>query len=104
VGTRSLAHHLVQAGCTRAAVLQAQTRRTFRRWEAGHRNEVWQGDAKTGFWLPGASPSDRRRQVYLLAWIDDHTRSWWARAIPARRARSGTSCRIGVAGRRVAPS
>lgn len=81
----TLAHHLVQAGCTRTAVLQAQTRRTFRRWEAGHRNEVWQGDAKTGFWLPGASPSDRRRQVYLLAWIDDHSRAAYGQFYPEER-------------------
>lgn len=70
----TLSQHLVRAGCTRQSVLQAQKKRVFRRWEAGHRNEVWQGDAKSGFWLPGERPSDRRRQVYLLAWIDDFSR------------------------------
>jgi len=71
----TLNEHLVRAGRTRAAVVQAAKRRpSLRRWEAPHRNAVWQGDAKSGYWLPHPTQPGKRRQVHLLAWIDDYSR------------------------------
>jgi putative transposase len=71
----TLGQLLVRAGCTKVAVVEAAKRRTtLRRWEAPHRNAVWQGDAKSGYWLPNLAQPGRNRQVHLLAWIDDHSR------------------------------
>lgn len=84
----TLNEHLVRAGCTRAAVIQATKRRsTLRRWEAPHRNAIWQGDAKSGYWLPHPTQAGKRRQVHLLAWIDDYSRLaygqfYWEEQVP----------------------
>jgi putative transposase len=84
----TLNEHLVRAGCTRAAVIQAAKRRpSLRRWEAPHRNAIWQGDAKSGYWLPHPTQPGRRRQVHLLAWIDDYSRLvygqfYWEEQLP----------------------
>jgi putative transposase len=84
----TLNEHLVKAGCTRAAVVQAaKRRRSLRRWEAPNRNAVWQGDAKSGYWLPHPTQPGRRRQLHLLAWIDDYSRLvsgqfYWEEQLP----------------------
>jgi transposase InsO family protein len=84
----TLNEHLVRAGCSRAAVIQAAKRRpTLRRWEAPNRNAVWQGDAKSGYFLPNPAQPSRRRQVHLLAWIDDYSRLvygqfYWEEQLP----------------------
>lgn len=71
----TLGQHLVRAGCTKVAVVEASKRRsTLRRWEAPNRNAIWQGDAKSGYWLPNPTQPGRNRQVHLLAWIDDYSR------------------------------
>lgn len=62
----TLGHHLVRAGCTKTAVVEASKRRsTLRRWEAPSRNVIWQGDAKSGYWLPNPTQPGRNRQVHL---------------------------------------
>lgn len=44
------------------------------RYEAKAPNDTWQGDAKAGPWLPDPSRPGKRRQAWLFAFIDDHSR------------------------------
>lgn len=69
----TLSEALTRAGCTRQAL--AQKAATFRRFEAAHRNQCWQGDAQHTLQLPHPELPGRSRKVYLLAWIDDYSRN-----------------------------
>ncbi len=44
------------------------------RYEADNPNDTWQGDAKAGPWLPDPARPGKRRQAWLFAFIDDHSR------------------------------
>lgn len=44
------------------------------RYEAESPNDTWQGDAKAGPWLPDPSRPGKRRQAWLFAFLDDHSR------------------------------
>lgn len=44
------------------------------RYEALAPNHTWQGDAKAGPWLPDPLREGKRRQAWLFAFIDDHSR------------------------------
>lgn len=67
----TLSEALIRAG--RQAL--AQKAATFRRFEAAHRNQCWQGDAQHTLQLPHPELPGRSRKVYLLAWIDDYSRN-----------------------------
>ncbi|MHB1787673.1 MAG: transposase [Acidimicrobiales bacterium] len=47
---------------------------TFRRRQAPHYNAEWQGDSQLTLSLPDPNHPDRRKKVYLIAFIDDATR------------------------------
>ena len=49
-------------------------RQAVRRFAASHRNEIWMGDCQHTLHLPDPDAPDRRRQVYLLAFLDDYSR------------------------------
>ncbi len=44
------------------------------RFEAPAPNHTWQGDAKAGPWLPDPTRPGKRRQAWLFAFLDDHSR------------------------------
>lgn len=44
------------------------------RFEAPAPNHTWQGDAKAGPWLPDPARPGKRRQAWLFAFLDDHSR------------------------------
>ncbi len=44
------------------------------RFEAPFPNHTWQGDAKAGPWLPDPARPGKRRQAWLFAFLDDHSR------------------------------
>lgn len=58
---------------SRQMKLYAQTGIAARRFQKRHRNQLWQSDIKFGPYLP-IGPNGTRKQVYLVAIIDDATR------------------------------
>ncbi len=68
----TLATHLRQLGKTRR-LLRAQTR-AFTRFERSRPNELWQGDAMDGPWLPDPATAGKKRKAYLFCFLDDHSR------------------------------
>jgi putative transposase len=71
---RTLRRHLAQRGATTAQLLSGQRPNPFRRFERRHFGDLWQGDAMDGPWLPDPAHPDKMRQVFLFAFLDDHTR------------------------------
>jgi transposase InsO family protein len=82
----TLATHLRQLGKTRR-LLRAQSR-AFTRFERSHPNELWQGDAMDGPWLPDPNQPAKKRKAYLFCFLDDHSRLvpyaefFWDEALP----------------------
>ncbi|MDQ0415822.1 DDE-type integrase/transposase/recombinase [Mesobacillus stamsii] len=58
---------------TRHMRLYSQTGIAARRFQKLHRNQLWQSDIKYGPYLP-IGPNGMKKQVYLVAFIDDATR------------------------------
>ena len=73
---RSTLHdHLEKAGAGKRAMKELLgQRQAVRRFAASHRNEIWMGDCQHTLHLPDPDAPDRRRQVYLLAFLDDYSR------------------------------
>ena len=73
---RSTLHdHLERAGAGKRAMKELQgQRQVARRFAASHRNELWMGDCQHTLHLPDPDAPERRRQVYLLASLDDYSR------------------------------
>jgi len=71
---RTLRRQLAQRGATTAHLLSEQRPKPYRRFERSAFGDLWQGDAMHGPWLPDPAQPDQQRQVFLFAFIDDHTR------------------------------
>lgn len=71
---RTLRRHLTKRGATTAQLLTEQRPKPYRRFERSAFGDLWQGDAMHGPWLPNPAQPDQQRQVFLFAFIDDHTR------------------------------
>jgi putative transposase len=73
---RSTLHgHLERAGAGKREMEKLLRKETVaRRFEAQHRNDLWMGDCQHTLHLPDPDNPDRRRQVYLLAFLDDYSR------------------------------
>lgn len=83
----TLSHHLVRAGYSRKEMLTRKTKATFRRFEAAHRNDCWQGDVCHLLALPHPDQPGKTRKVYLIAFIDDYSRvvyghMYWEEKLP----------------------
>lgn len=82
----TLATHLRQLGKTRRLLKQQD--RAFRRFEREHPNELWQGDAMDGPWLPDPNQAAKKRKAYLFCFLDDYSRLvpyaefFWDEALP----------------------
>ena len=74
IAPRTLRRHLALRGATSAQLLDEQRPRPYRRFERSHFGDLWQGDAMHGPKLPDPANSDKERQVFLFAFLDDHTR------------------------------
>jgi putative transposase len=66
----TLSHALCRMGVSRAEV--ARPTQTFQRRESAYPNQMWQADTQIALHMPDAQ--GRRRPVYLIAAIDDHSR------------------------------
>jgi putative transposase len=71
---RTLRRQLAQRGATAAQLLSQQRPKPYRRFERSHFGDLWQGDAMHGPKLPDPADPDQQRQVFLFAFLDDHTR------------------------------
>jgi transposase InsO family protein len=65
---------LALRGATTAYLLDEQRPTPYRRFERTHFGDLWQGDAMHGPKLPNPANPDKERQVFLFAFLDDHTR------------------------------
>lgn len=68
----TLTHHFRRLRA--AAYEAAPPADTFRRRQAPHFNAEWQGDTQLTLSIPDPQRPDRRKKVYLIAFIDDATR------------------------------
>jgi len=68
----TLTYHFRKAQA--AAYLATPPADTFRRRQAPYLNAEWQGDSQMTLSLPHPNHPDRRKKVYLIAFIDDATR------------------------------
>ncbi|RPH62766.1 MAG: integrase [Chloroflexi bacterium] len=82
----TLATHLRQLGKTRRLLKQQD--RAFKRFERSLPNELWQGDAMDGPWLPDPTQPAKKRKAYLFCFLDDYSRLvpyaefFWDEALP----------------------
>ena len=71
---RTLRRHLAHRGATTPQLLSQQRPKPYRRFERSAFGDLWQGDAMHGPYLPDPAQPDQQRQVFLFAFLDDHTR------------------------------
>ena len=74
VSPRTLRRQLAGRGATTPRLLVQQRPKPYRRFERNHFGDLWQGDAMDGPWLPDPANPQQKRQVFLFAFLDDHTR------------------------------
>ena len=74
IAPRTLRRQLARRGATTAHLLRTQRPKPYRRFQRDHFGELWQGDAMHGPKLPNPAHPDQERQVFLFAFLDDHTR------------------------------
>jgi putative transposase len=72
LNAHTLTTHLRLRGQTRR--LLSQDPKTYRRFEREHVNELWQGDALVGPWLPDPQSPAKKRRTHLFCFLDDHSR------------------------------
>jgi putative transposase len=71
---RTLRRQLTKRGATTAQLTAEQQPKAYRRFERNAFGDLWQGDALHGPFLPDPADPDKKRQTFLFAFIDDHTR------------------------------
>ena len=74
ISPRTLRRHLAAREATSAQLLNEQRPKPYRRFERNHFGDLWQGDAMHGPYIPDPANPDQERQVFLFAFIDDHSR------------------------------
>jgi transposase InsO family protein len=72
INPHTLDKALKRLGATRKLLGKPKPR--TRRWSARHVNDLWQGDATDGVWLPEAPNSEGKIQTTLFLWLDDVSR------------------------------
>lgn len=65
---------LRRAGHTRHQARHRNRKKPARRWGAKHVNDLWQGDATPGVWLPHPKDPHKKILTKLFLWIDDKSR------------------------------
>ena len=74
IAPRTLRRQLALRDATTAQLLAEQRPKPYRRFERTHFGDLWQGDAMHGPMLPDPAHPGKERQVFLFAFLDDHTR------------------------------
>ena len=74
IAPRTLRRQLALRNATTSQLLDKQRPKPYRRFEREHFGDLWQGDAMHGPKLPDPAHPEQERQVFLFAFLDDHTR------------------------------
>jgi putative transposase len=74
LSARTLRRHLARRNATSAQLLGKRRPKPYRRFQRDHFGDLWQGDAMHGPLLPDPAHPGQERQVFLFAFLDDHTR------------------------------
>jgi len=69
----TLSKQLRRRGMTRKLLMNSGWS-DFRRFEAAHRNSVWQGDVQHTLYLPHPDKPEKKAMAYLVIFIDDYSR------------------------------
>ena len=72
INPHTLDKALRRLGMTRKQLRKPKPR--TRRWSARNVNDLWQGDATPGVWLPDPRDATKKVQTTLFLWIDDVSR------------------------------
>jgi transposase InsO family protein len=70
----TLSKQLRKRGVTRKQLTAAQAKGSFRRFEAPHRNAMWQGDVQHTLYLPHPTKPGKKAMAYLVVFLDDYSR------------------------------
>ena len=74
LSSRTLRRQLARRNATTAQLLGEQRPKPYRRFQRDHFGDLWQGDAMHGPKIPDPANPEKQRQVFLFAFLDDHTR------------------------------
>jgi putative transposase len=74
IAPRTLRRQLALRNATTSQLLAEQRPKPYRRFERTHFGDLWQADAMHGPMLPDPAHPGQQRQVFLFAFLDDHTR------------------------------
>jgi putative transposase len=74
IAPRTLRRQLALRNATTSQLLAEQRPKPYRRFERTHFGDLWQADAMHGPTLPDPAHPGKERQVFLFAFLDDHTR------------------------------
>jgi putative transposase len=74
IAPRTLRRQLARRGATTAHLLGKRRPKPYRRFQREHFGDLWQGDAMHGPLLPDPAHPGQERQVFLFAFLDDHSR------------------------------
>lgn len=72
--SRSTVHRVLRARGISGRQRAETSTHDLDRFEAAFPNDLWQSDMLKGPWLPDPERPGKRRQAWLHAWIDDHSR------------------------------
>ena len=73
ISPHTLYYHLKQSGYD-FTKKRKQSERIYNRFEADYPNQLWQGDARDGIFLPDPEDSSKWKKTYLFGWVDDYSR------------------------------
>jgi len=70
----TLSKQLRKRGITRKQLVESHAKDSFRRFEAPHRNAMWQGDVQHTLYLPHPDKPNKKAMAYLVVFLDDYSR------------------------------
>lgn len=73
ISPHTLYYHLKQSGYD-FSKKSKQSEKIYHRFEADYSNQLWQGDARDGIYLPDPENPSKWKKTYLFGWIDDYSR------------------------------
>ena len=86
--SRHTLYHYLKASGYNFKKKREDSGKIFHRFEADYANQLWQGDARDGIYLPDPDKPGKSRKTYLFGWIDDYSRKimyakyYWDEKLP----------------------
>jgi putative transposase len=88
ISPATLYFHLKKAGINFQKKYIDSDPKVYHQFEADYPNQLWQGDARHGIFLPDPKNPKKTKRTYLFAWIDDFSRKvtfaryYWDEKLP----------------------